>query len=148
MIVVRPIDTSDADEWVRMRHALWPDEEVADLSREVGAFFKGNSKYISAVFIALTDGKPAGFIELNIRPYAEGCQSSPVPHVEGWYVAAHARRRGVGRKLMAAAEAWATEHGYTELTSDTTEAYPDSVPAHIANGFEEVERLIAFRKNL
>ena len=131
-----------------MRHALWPNEEVANLNRDVDAFFDGSSKYITAAFIALTDGEPVGFIEINIRPYAEGCESSPVPHIEGWYVAPQARRSGVGRKLMAAAEAWAVEHGYTELTSDTTEAYPDSLPAHIANCFEEVERLIAFRKKL
>jgi aminoglycoside 6'-N-acetyltransferase I len=99
------------------------------------AFFHGGSAYIAAAFIAAVDGTPAGFIELNLRPYAEGCESSPVPHIEGWYV-------------VAAAEQWARDRGFTELTSDTTDAYPLSLRAHLANGFVEVERLIALRKKL
>jgi aminoglycoside 6'-N-acetyltransferase I len=112
------------------------------------AFFHGGSPYIAAAFIAAVDGTPAGFIELNLRPYAEGCESSPVPHIEGWYVVDEARHKGVGRALMAAAEQWARDRGFTELTSDTTDAYPLSLRAHLANGFVEVERLIALRKKL
>jgi aminoglycoside 6'-N-acetyltransferase I len=132
-----------------MRHALWPDAHFEQLLAECTEFLDSGSKWVAAAFIAIADGgSPLGFLELNLRSVAEGCQNSPVPHVEGWYVVPAARRTGIGRALMSAAEAWARAHGYTEMTSDTTDDYPLSIAAHKANGFEEVERLIALRKSL
>lgn len=149
MAQVRPVDKRDLEVWAALRNALWPDAARDDLRADLTAFFNGNSAFITAAFIALGDDEsPLGFIELNLRPYAEGCESSPVPHIEGWYVVPTARRAGVGTALMHAAETWALWHGYTELTSDTTDRYPSSFAAHSANGFVEVERLIAFHKKL
>lgn len=146
---VRPAQERDISTWSAMRHALWPDATREDLRNDLTTFFEGKSIYITAAFIAeREDGSPLGFIELNLRPYAEGSESSPVPHIEGWYVIPTARQKGVGTALMHAAETWGTTHGFTEMTSDTTDRYPLSVRAHTANGFKEVERLIAFRKQL
>jgi aminoglycoside 6'-N-acetyltransferase I len=132
-----------------MRHALWPDAHFEQLLAECTEFLDSGSKWIAAAFIAFADGDSLlGFLELNLRSVAEGCENSPVPHVEGWYVVPAARRMGIGRALMSAAEAWARAHGYTEMTSDTADDYPLSIAAHKANGFEEVERLIALRKSL
>lgn len=148
MIEVRRVEQKDRVSWLRMRHELWPDAELEDLQTDVDAFFGQGSPYIAAAFIAYRDDAPLGFIELNIRAYAEGCESSPVTHVEGWYVVPQIRRKGVGTSLMTAAEQWARDRGFTELTSDTTDSYPLSLDAHFANGFVEVERLIALRKTL
>lgn len=146
---MRPVQACDVEAWAGMRLALWPDAQLGELQSECRAFIDGVSKWIAAAFIARADdGSPLGFLELNLRSVAEGCQSSPVPHVEGWYVVPSARRSGIGRALMAAAEEWARAGGYTEMTSDTTEAYPLSLAAHFASGFQEVERLIALRKSL
>lgn len=132
-----------------MRHALWQDAQFEQLLAECRQFFDGGSSWITAAFIALADDdSPCGFLELNVRSVAAGCERSPVPHVEGWYVMPHARRSGVGRALMDAAETWARARGFTEMTSDTTENYPLSVAAHEAKGFQIVERLIALRKPL
>lgn len=149
MARVRPVELRDLESWAAMRNALWPDATRDDLRADLKTFFEGKSGFITAAFIAESeDNSPLGFIELNLRPYAEGCESSPVPHVEGWYVVPTARQSGAGTQLMHAAENWAIENGYNELTSDTTEQYPLSLRAHASNGFEEVERLIAFRKKL
>jgi aminoglycoside 6'-N-acetyltransferase I len=146
---VRAAEKRDIDTWAAMRHALWPDATRQDPRNDLTAFFEDKSLYITAAFIAeREDGSPLGFIELNLRPYAEGCESSPVPHIEGWYVIPTARQSGVGTALMHAAETWALAHNFHEITSDTTDRYPLSVRAHTANGFKEVERLIAFRKKL
>lgn len=149
MARVRPADKRDLETWAALRNALWPEAARDDLRADLRAFFEGKSRFITAAFIAHNDDEsPLGFIELNLRPYAEGCESSPVPHIEGWYVVPTARRTGVGTQLMRAAETWALSHGFNELTSDTTEAYPLSLRAHAANGFVEVERLITFHKKL
>ncbi len=100
------------------------------------------------VFVAEENGTLVGFLELGLRSVAEGCTSSPVPYVEGWYVAADWRRRGVGGALMQAAEEWSRARGYTELGSDTEEANRLSRAAHAALGFEEVETLVVLRKPL
>jgi aminoglycoside 6'-N-acetyltransferase I len=68
--------------------------------------------------------------------------------VESWYMDADARRRGIGRALLAAAEAWAREHGYAEIASDTQLDNATSERLHGRYGFEEVERTIHFRKAL
>jgi aminoglycoside 6'-N-acetyltransferase I len=126
-----------------MRLALWPDATREDIEAQIRTAPPG------AAFLAVDESEsPAGFLEINLRAYAEGCESSPVPHIEAWYVAPQSRRRGVGRVLMQAAQAWALANGYNEMTSDTNESYPLSPAAHAANGFREVERLICFHKKL
>jgi aminoglycoside 6'-N-acetyltransferase I len=93
-------------------------------------------------------GALAGFISLTVRPWANGCDSSPVPFVEGWYVAASSRRRGIGRALMAAAEGWARAEGFGELGSDVLLENTASLQAHRQVGFQPTERVQYFRKDL
>jgi aminoglycoside 6'-N-acetyltransferase I len=49
---------------------------------------------------------------------------------------------------MQAAEAWCTARGYAELASDTETHNETSQVAHARCGFEEVDRLVKFRKKL
>ncbi len=103
---------------------------------------------IAAVFLADDETTPLGFIELAVRSFSDGCESMPVPHVEGWYVEPSARGRGIGRALMQAAEGWARDRGFTELASDTEPWNERSIAAHARCGFRETERLVKFRKSL
>jgi aminoglycoside 6'-N-acetyltransferase I len=138
----------DAEIWRTMRHALWPAADEAQLRDEIRTYFTGASP-LQAVFLCEdTSARPIGFLELSLRSYSEGCCSSPVPHVEGWYVVPEARRRGVGQALMAAAEEWARGHGFSELASDVELTNKAGERAHLKAGFEEVERGIHFRKSL
>ena len=142
---------ADTEAWLAMRAALWPDADVDDLRFEVAAFFAASSDaaMLHRVFVAQAeDGTLAGMLELSLRSYADGCTSSPVPFIEGWYVAPEARRRGVGGALVKAAEQWAIAHGYAEMASDALIDNKVSHRAHTSLGFEEVERAIRFRKSL
>ena len=148
--MIRPVDAHDAPAWAAMRARLWPEANAAELADETQSFVAGlPDTMIDAAFMA-EDGaaRPQGFIELSIRDFADGCDSMPVPHVEGWYVEPTARRSGVGRALLDAAEAWARARGFTELASDTEVHNTDSQHAHSRCGFEETERLVKFRKPL
>jgi aminoglycoside 6'-N-acetyltransferase I len=89
-----------------------------------------------------------GFLELSVRDFADGCDSAPVPHVEGWYIEPPARGLALGADLMHAAETWSVERGFSELASDTEVENVASQNAHAACGFEETERLVKFRKSL
>ena len=145
---VRLIGPGDIATWCELRRALWPDAAEGDLLREAEAHFAGAGA-LQAVFLGETaSGEPLGMLELSLRSVAEGCRASPVAYVEGWYVVPKARRRGVGRGLMAAAEQWARERGYIEIASDAVIDNLISARAHLAIGFAEVERAIHFRKEL
>jgi len=147
---IRRATKADADAWLAMRVALWPDAEPDALRGEVTAFFAARSEPLMPhqVFVAETDGKLAGMLELSLRPYVDGCDSSPVPFIEAWYVAPNLRRQGIGSALVKAAEQWAIAHCHTEMASDTLLDNREGERAHAALGFEEVERAIRFRKVL
>jgi aminoglycoside 6'-N-acetyltransferase I len=77
--------------------------------------------------------------ELRVRNHAEGSKSRKIPSIEGWYVNKDLRGSEYGKQLQRAAEMWAIENGFDELSSDTELENPDSVAAYEAMGFEEVE---------
>ena len=57
-------------------------------------------------------------------------------------------RPGIGRALVAAAEAWARAQGCTEMASDTNLDYPLSPLAHARLGYQETSRRFHYRKDL
>lgn len=147
MTRVRAAEPRDAAAWARMRHALWPEGPVAEHAAEIAAFFGGGLPDLAEALVAVgPDEALLGFVELAERPFAEGCTTAPVAYVEGWYVVAEARRRGVGRALIIAAEAWAYQRGHRELASDTELPNDTSAAAHQALGFEQVAVIRCFRK--
>lgn len=131
-----------------MRQGLWPEAQVSELAEEAAAFFAGQGPLRQVLLCESDAGEPIGMIELSLRSHADGCRSSPVPFVEGWYVMAGQRRKGAGSLLMEAAEAWARDAGFTEIASDTQLANHAGRQAHAHSGFEEIEQAVHFRKTL
>jgi len=131
-----------------MRHALWPDESNSH-RREVADYFRGVLAMPLEVLLAIDEaGQPIGFAELSIRNYAEGCESDRVAFLEGWYVDPAYRRKRVGAMLVNAAEAWARAQGCREFGSDAELDNDVSHAAHRALGFEEVVRIVSYKKRL
>ena len=93
-------------------------------------------------------GQLCGFIAVSARPWTEGSEAQPVAHVEAWFVDCQKRRRGIGTKLMQAAENWAPERGFGEICSDAELDNEISLTAHSQLGFEPTLRLQYFRKPL
>lgn len=144
-MIIRSARREDAAQWAKMRAALWLD----DHTQEVAAYFEGRLHEPLEVLLAFDDaGQAIGFVELSIRNYAEGCDTNHVGYLEGWFVEESARRTGVGRALVLAAQQWARTQGCTEFASDTEWDNAVSEAAHKALGFEETDRIICFKKNL
>jgi aminoglycoside 6'-N-acetyltransferase I len=156
---IRAACQTDIEPWLALRVVFWPhispDEHRAEMT---GILARPES---CEVFLAFEPAAPAdlpdataasdrliGFVEVELRTWAEGCKSSPVGYLEGWYVAEHGRIQGVGRLLVQAAEAWARAKGCTEMASDTEIHNQISQLAHSRLGYTEVERLVCFRKSL
>lgn len=149
-MTIRPLEEGDADAWARMRHALWPDCPPENSRGELPGFLDGRDEagQPCAAFVAVQDGVAVGFVEATLRPTADGCSTTPVGFLEGWYVEPEHRRTGVGRALARAAEHWARGRGCTEMASDTDLANLLSQEAHGRLGYAQVERVVRFRKDL
>lgn len=145
-MTVREVVEKDRSEWCRLRDALWPGS-LSDHDAETRKYFEGDRERL-VVFVAELEGRIVGFLELDYRKYAPGCRSSPVPFIEGWYVEPGLRGRGVGRALVEAAENRALASGYIEIASDAEIDNGASIGAHLALGYEEVERTVCFRRRL
>ena len=145
-IDIREARASDRAAWLHMRDALWPGS-LADHDVETQRYFARDARP-PLTFIAELDGRAVGFLELELRTSAPGCASSPVPFIEGWFVEPAHQRRGIGRALVRAAEAWALAHGFDEIASDTEIENATGLAAHLALGFEETDRVISFRRAL
>jgi aminoglycoside 6'-N-acetyltransferase I len=129
-----------------MRINLWGGT-AEEHSYDIDAYFATPQSGVTFV-VESTGGGLCGFIEVSLRNYAEGCTTSPVAYIEGWYVDQDLRRGKVGSQLVKAAEAWARSHGLKEIASDTQIENAVSIHAHTRLGYEEVERMVCFRKVL
>ena len=143
---VRQMAAADRAAWARMRAALWPnapaDEHVKDID---GMLSTANGWG----FVAHTDdGAPIGFAEITIRPFANGCDSRPVPFLEGIRVEPPFRRQGVGALLIKHVEAFVAARGFREIGSDALIGNDTSHAAHRRWGFCETERVVHVRKLL
>jgi aminoglycoside 6'-N-acetyltransferase I len=145
-IQIREAVAADQAEWIAMRRELWPGSD-ADHHVEVAEYFSARTPR-TVTLVALLGQKLIGFLELSSRDYAQGCETSPVAYIEGWYVDATFRRAGVGRRLVLAAEAWARNAGYRELGSDAEASNDGSIRAHAALGYERAPDIVCFRKTL
>jgi aminoglycoside 6'-N-acetyltransferase I len=145
-ISIRTPVQCDRAEWLRMRHALWDDCSLEELEREIVDILKGNAV---AIFLAeRPEGGLCGFLEASIHLSAIGCGDGPVGYIEGWYVDPDVRRQQVGRALVEAAEAWARSKGCTQMASDADIGNTVSHQAHGALGYNEIARLVLFKKDL
>ncbi len=144
---VRRVTLADKPEWLRMRMQLWPDHSAEEHLAEMDELLATGED--QPVFLVLRkDGRAAGFLEGGTRKYADGCNTSPVGYIEGWYVDEDVRLNGYGAALVNAMENWARQKGLSEMGSDTWLDNQTSISAHQRLGYVEMERLVHFAKKL
>jgi aminoglycoside 6'-N-acetyltransferase I len=149
-VTIRPARGSDLAELASLYLALWPEVSLEEHASELNEITGRSTGLPSVNLIAETmeDGL-AGFLQVSLRSHADGCDPSrPVGFIEGWYVIPACRRRGIGRKLLAAAEDWARNHRCKEMASDTQIDNEISQTTHQALGYQLVDRCVHFRKSL
>lgn len=143
---IRPVTPADEAAWLALRRSLWPGDPEAGHRAEIARYLAGDSAEPQLVLLALEpSGRAIGLAELSIRPFAEGCRSTRVAYLEGWYVEPRARGRGVGRALVEAAMDWGRAQGCSELASDSLPDDEASRRAHGAVGFEDVGLVRCYR---
>jgi aminoglycoside 6'-N-acetyltransferase I len=134
------------DDLLRLRRLLWPDDAYAGKPPTWLNSDDGNG----LAFIARDrTGEAIGFAEATLRhDPVNGCDTSPVLFLEGIYVLPAHRRNGVAKAMCEAVEAWGRALGCSEFASDALLHNVAGHAFHAAAGFEERERVVAFRKLL
>jgi aminoglycoside 6'-N-acetyltransferase I len=148
---IRPAGPGDAAALGRLCVSLWPDAPAAEHEAEMLTYLTTGlyGTTPTAIFLAeeTSEAGPIGFVHVALRSHADQCDMAQrVGFLEGWFVVESRRRQGVGRALVAAAEAWARERGCREMASDTWVDHQLSIDAHAALGYEAVDRCVHFRK--
>ncbi|MBK8783581.1 MAG: GNAT family N-acetyltransferase [Anaerolineales bacterium] len=144
-ISIRHIGSDDRDKWFEMRKGIWPEVPDEYLHFDMDDILASEN---NEVFFAFLGGELAGMIEVRIRDYGEGCETSPVGYIEAWFVYPEMRGKGVARALTQVAEDWARGKSCAEMASDTWLDNEASIRAHLKLGYFEVERLVHFVKRL
>jgi molybdopterin synthase catalytic subunit/GNAT superfamily N-acetyltransferase len=148
---IRALAPADRPQWIAMRCALWTNRTREELEQEIAGYESTGRIWDLPSQVLVADdgtGRLIGFLEVSLRPVADGCASSPVGYVEGWYVAPEARRQGVGRALANAVERWARERGCCEMASDCGSDNHLSHQTHLALGYQHAQSGIRFHKSL
>lgn len=142
-MTVEPIAPRDIPDWLRLRRALWPEDGGDGHARELPTMLADPARFTQ--FLARVDGEAVGLAEASVRhDHVNGTSSSPVAFLEGLYVVPAHRRRGVARRLVAAAADWARSRGLAELASDAPVGNAASLAMHARLGFTETERVVYF----
>ncbi len=145
-VTIRAMTRTDRDAWADMRIAMWPDTTRHEHLKEIDDILGAADCW---AFIAISaDDRPAGFAEVSIHKYVNGCTQSPVPFLEGIWVEPGQRRSGAATALIAEVERFFLAKGFGELCSDTFADNAVSRTAHRRWGFEETETVVFFRKSI
>ncbi|MBU5438475.1 GNAT family N-acetyltransferase [Tissierella sp. MSJ-40] len=134
------------NELVTMALDLWSDNTFEGLETEMLDLIDVNKDIL---LMSITDENTSGFIYMSVRTdYVEGSDSSPVAYIEGIYVKPEFRNKGIARLLFKAGENWAKANGCIQIGSDIEWDNNVSYDFHRKIGFEEVNRIICFIKDI
>jgi len=149
--IIRRVRREDREPLAAMLAALWPEGPLEEHRDELDALLATGlyGTLPGTIFVAEVEGELVGFVEVGMRSHADGCDTSrPVGYIEGWFVRETFRNRGIGKKLVEAAEEWARAQRCREMASDALIDNQASLEAHAACGYEVVDRAVRFRKSL
>ena len=144
--MIKTATESDTCILAEMAVEMWDNQTVEELTGEFAETIKEET---SVFFIKYENDTAVGFAQCNLRTdYVEGAESSPVGYLEGIFVKEGYRNKGYARELLIACEKWAKDMGCSEFASDCELSNTDSLKFHKAMGFDEVNRIICFKKNI
>ncbi len=125
---------------------LWPDcryeEEYANCKKILESAKE-------TCFLIKRENSYVGFIQLSLRTdYVEGVETYPVAYIEGLYVKPKYRKFGIGKRLVDLGAKWGREMGCQEYASDAELENDTSIQFHKSLGFQEMNRIVCFKKEI
>jgi len=113
---------------------------LADIHRRVEALPRQDR-----ILLALDGEHLIGFAHLRI---SQDLLTDETAEVASIVVRGSHRRQGVGRRLIAAAEAWARESGRARLLLRTDVVRTDAHAFYVAQGYEQASTMLEFVRDL
>ncbi|WP_425390665.1 aminoglycoside 6'-N-acetyltransferase [Ekhidna sp.] len=145
-MTIEEISKDNVSDLAQLVLYLWPECNYKEEFQNGLKILKSKNE---TAFIAKNHGIYLGFIQLSLRhEYVEGTSSSPVLYMEGIYVDPSHRKEGIAKKLVEKAQLWGKTNGCTEMASDSFISNKNSIDFHQSVGFEEVSRLVTFKKKI
>lgn len=138
-----PIEKKDFALWQKMRREIYPILNPEYDRREMEQI--ADSDIWFCYFIEDKAGETIGLVELSSRNIVDGCLSSPVAYLEGLYLQAEYRGRGLGRQAMRLVLDWCRERGFSELATDAELENVGAQSFYRSLGFEETDRVVEYR---
>jgi GNAT superfamily N-acetyltransferase len=141
---IRALTAADAEPAARLSTQLGYPTTPAAIRARID-FLSGLPDH--ALFAAEAgDGAVLGWLHV----FGEHLLEEPVSYAEigGLVVDESARRQGVGRALLRAAEEWAARHGYPELRLRTSSRREDAHAFYRRSGYVLEKTQLRFRKPL
>jgi aminoglycoside 6'-N-acetyltransferase I len=125
---------------------LWTD---GDFEEELNYYKNLLGSESDICYLAKAQDNYIGFIHLSIRnEYVEGGTDFPIAYIEGLYVKPNYQNLGIGKKLAKMGEDWGRKKGCKQAASDAELDNWASINFHKKIGFEEVNRVVCFVKEL
>lgn len=137
---VRPVRRGDHDAVLRLADRLtigvarWRDEDA--VAEAVGGWLRESlaDPWVDVLVAVERRDEVVGVVSLSTRAHFTG---EPDAYVRELVVAQGHERRGVGRRLVAAAEAWAAERGHRCVTLETGAANTSARAFYASLGYLE-----------
>jgi GNAT superfamily N-acetyltransferase len=140
MIEVRPARNEDSEHIARLMQQLGYDvaaEKLADRLRRRAEH--------RDILVAVSDENVVGWVGVSAyEHFVEGFSA----HVEGLVVDEASRSRGVGERLLAAAESWARERGCSVMLVQSNVIRTRAHAFYARNGYATVKTQHHLRKEL
>ncbi len=146
MLSIKRMSEHEINAVAQLAFKLWPDADLQELTAEFADLL---SSPRDAVFVAKENEMAIGFAHVSLRyEFVEGTSSAPIGYLEGIFVEATWRKRGIARQLVQHCEQWAREKGCHEFASDAELHNVDSQKFHEKAGFKEINRIVCYAKVL
>ncbi|GMU64945.1 MAG: hypothetical protein AMXMBFR36_12190 [Acidobacteriota bacterium] len=116
--------------------------DAAEAARRLAAI---GSDPAQIALVAEVEGEVLGWVHVV---ESTSLQSGTLVEIRGLVVAASARRTGVGRSLVAAAEAWAAGRGHEVIRVRTDIRREDARAFYVGVGYEERKRQVLLTRRL
>jgi GNAT superfamily N-acetyltransferase len=142
-INIRPATAGDAAELARLSAQLGYPAGVADVARRLARLL--NSPTSSVLVADAAAGRLHGFVGVERRTTIE---SGERVEITGLVVDAQLRRGGVGRTLVAAAEAWARQAGVHEIFLRSNVSRSEAHAFYPSLGYAVIKTQHAYAKRL
>jgi GNAT superfamily N-acetyltransferase len=122
LVRIRTAHPADAPVIAELLDQLgYPQDDEARTADRIQAWAEDPS---SAAYVAVADGPPIGVIAVHVSPFFE--QDGSWGRIVALVVADRARGHGVGARLVAAAEAFATSRGCLRMEVTSGAQRPDA----------------------